>query len=70
MVLLSNLSARIILQHLCKDMNYFLHFKMIKTNLQNDYKDRNQNAYSLKKQPIILWGPTTMISILGLAFSL
>ena len=32
---------------LCKDRDYFLHFKRIGTNLQNDYKDRDQNAYSL-----------------------
>jgi len=31
----------------CKDRNYFLHLKKIETNLQNGYKDKNQNTYSL-----------------------
>ena len=31
----------------CKDRNYFLHFKKIKTNLQKGPKVRNQNAYLL-----------------------
>ena len=46
-MLFSNLTARTILQHLCKDMDYFLYFKKIRTNLQNRYKDRDQNVYSL-----------------------
>ena len=31
----------------CKDMNYFLHFKKIVTNLQKKSKVRDQNAYLL-----------------------
>ena len=41
--------ARTILQQLCKDRDYFLHFNKIETNMQNDYKDRDQIAYSLSK---------------------
>ena len=40
-------NGRTILQNLCKDKDYFLHFKKIGTNVQNDYKDKDQNAYSL-----------------------
>ena len=36
-----------ILQHLCKDRDYFLHFNRIGTNMQNNYKDRDQNVYLL-----------------------
>ena len=32
----------------CKDEDYFFHFNRIETNIQNDYKDRDQNAYLLK----------------------
>ena len=45
--LLSNLTAKTILQHLCKDRDFFLHFNRIETNLQKGYKDRDQNAYLL-----------------------
>ena len=37
----------------CKDMDYFLHFKRIRTNLQKGPKVRDQNAYSLKKNIFI-----------------
>jgi len=42
-MLLSNLTTKTILQHLYKNKDYFLYFKKIETNLQNKYKDRNQN---------------------------
>ena len=45
-----------ILQNLCKDRNYFLHLKKIGTNVQNDYKGKDQNAYSL----LIHFSPYTM----------
>ena len=43
-------NERTILQNLCKNNDYFLHFKKIGTNVQNDYKDKDQNAYSLKRK--------------------
>jgi len=49
-MLFSNLTARTILQHLCKDKNYFLHLKKIETNFQNGYKDKDQNAYSFRRE--------------------
>jgi len=54
MTLLSNLTVRTILQNLCKDRDYFLHFKRKGTNLQSGYKDRDQNAYSLQMYQIKL----------------
>ena len=39
--------AMTILQNLCRDRDYFLHFKKIKTNLQKGSKVRDQNAYLL-----------------------
>ena len=41
------LTVGIYLHNGCKDRDYFLHFKKIGTNLQNGYKDGDQNAYSL-----------------------
>ena len=41
------LNESTILQNLCKDRDYLLYFKKIGTNVQNGYKDRDQNAYSL-----------------------
>jgi len=46
-------NERTILQNLCKDRDYFLHFKKIGTNVQNGYKDRDQNAYSLELNVIL-----------------
>ena len=45
--LLLNLTAKTILQNLCKDIDYFLHLKKIETNLQKGSKVRDQNAYLL-----------------------
>ena len=42
-------NRKTILQNLCKNRDYFIHFKKIRTNVQNGYKDRDQNVYSFSK---------------------
>ena len=41
------LTIRTYLHNGCKDRDYFLYFKKIGTNLQNESKVKDQNAYSL-----------------------
>jgi len=49
-----NLTTMTILQNLCKDIDYFLHFKKIGTNLQKRSKVRDQNVYLLYFKVYIL----------------
>lgn len=45
MTLFLYLMTKTILQNLCKNIDYFLHFKKIEINLQNELKVNNQNIY-------------------------